>query len=61
MGFNKANNTDRMKYLKGPKYWSENLQFWNEPGRNYSQKAKDYYNEWLNEMFKRERVETKLQ
>ena len=60
MGYNKNANMDRMNYLKGPLWWS-GMQFWHEPGRQFSQKAKDYYDHWLNEMWKRERNQTKLQ
>lgn len=60
MGYNKNNNTDRMLYLKGPLWWS-NHQFWNEPGSVHSQASKDYFDKWLNDMFKNERVQTKLQ
>ncbi len=56
----KANNKDRMNYLKGPLWWNEN-RFWHDPGRNFSQKAKDYYDKWLSDMWTNERVHTKLQ
>lgn len=60
MGYNKNANADRMKYLSGPLWWSKN-QFWHDPGRNYSEKAKEYYDNWLQSMWQSERVQTKLQ
>ena len=60
MGYNKNNNTDRMLYLKGPLWWAQN-KFWHEPGRSFSQAAKDYYDKWLSDMWNNERVQTKLQ
>jgi len=56
----KANNSERMLYLNGPLWWSKN-QFWHDPGRSFSKAAKLYYDNWLNDMFKSERVQTKLQ
>lgn len=57
----KSDNTH--PYLKGPNEWSK-LRFWHnwEPGKiKYSQKAKDYYDQWLSDMYKNERVNTNLQ
>jgi len=51
-------------YLRGPVYWEKNLQFWHRKDQftmRYSEKAKQYYDNWLQDMFKNERVETKLQ
>ena len=53
-------NSERNKYLNGPLWWSKR-QFWNEPGRNFSDKAKDYYDKWLNDMWASERNQTKLE
>jgi G:T-mismatch repair DNA endonuclease (very short patch repair protein) len=53
-----------MPYMRGPLYWFNNLRFWHnhEAGKiKYSQKAKDYYDNWLQEIYKNERVNTNLQ
>lgn len=54
----------RHPYLRGPVYWAKHLQFWHqvETGKmKYSQKAKDYYDNWLCDMYSNERINTKLQ
>ncbi len=60
MGYNKNANTDRMKYLSGPLWWSKN-QFWHDKGRSFSEKAKDHFDKWLTDMWANERNQTKLQ
>jgi hypothetical protein len=55
---------NRHPYQRGPIYWQNNLQFWhgNEVGKmKYSDKAKAYYDNWLQDMFKNEKVTTMLQ
>lgn len=51
-------------YQKGPHEWANKLQFWHnpEPGKiKYSKEAIEYYDNWLADIFKNERVATKLQ
>lgn len=55
---------NRHPYQRGPVYWEKHLMFWrsNEKGqKKYSQKEIDYYDNWLAEMFSKERVNTRLQ
>ena len=50
-------------YMKGPLEWTERLQFWNnvETGKiRYSEKAKEYYNNWLASMWEGENNITKM-
>lgn len=51
-------------YMRGPLYWFNNLRFWHnvEVGKmKYSKKAKEYYDNWLQDQFSKERDQTRLQ
>ena len=48
------------RYMKGFIFWNTNA-FWRDPSRNFSDKAKQYFEKWLFEMRANEKHLTKLE
>lgn len=48
-----SSNSDKHPYLKLA-FWNGNT-FWHDPKRRFSEAAKDYYDDWLQNLNQRER------
>ena len=57
MSIAKSSSGSGHPYLKGYRFWKEN-RFWDTP--MYSQRAKEYYEVWLNDLRKNENQLTRL-
>jgi len=54
-----SSNNGANKYIRGFNFWNTNA-FWRDPSRRFSDTAKRYYENWLEELRQNERAITRL-